>query len=55
MSKEISLFKTLNAFLAINLLRFIKRDRPPPRVPAAADLFDDYRCEDYIDSDYSDF
>jgi len=32
-----------------------RRDRPPPRALAAADSFDDYRCDDYIDYDYVDF
>ena len=32
-----------------------KRDRPPPRALAAADSFDDYRCDDYTDSDYERF
>jgi len=31
-----------------------KRDRPPPRVLAIADTFDDWRCDDYI-NDYMDF
>jgi hypothetical protein len=29
-----------------------KKDRPPPKRLAAADLFDDYRRDDYIDCDY---
>lgn len=32
-----------------------KRDRPPPGALAVADAFDDYRCDDYIDSGYWDF
>ena len=32
-----------------------KRDRPPPKTLALADCFDDYKCDDYIDSDYVDF
>jgi len=32
-----------------------KRDRPPPRTLAVADTFDDYRCDDYTDCDYTDF
>ena len=32
-----------------------KRDRPPPRALAVADSFDDYKCDDYVDCDYSDF
>ena len=29
-----------------------KRDRPPPKRLAVADSFDEYACDDYIDSDY---
>ena len=32
-----------------------KRDRPPPKTLAAADSFDDYAQNDYIDTDYIDF
>ena len=32
-----------------------KRDRPPPKILAHADSFDDYGQNDYIDCDYSDF
>jgi len=32
-----------------------KRDRPPPKRFAVADLFDDYAQNDYTDSDYTDF
>ena len=32
-----------------------KRDRPPPGILAAADSFDDYAQNDYIDCDYVDF
>ncbi|MHB8276709.1 MAG: hypothetical protein ACYDIA_03520 [Candidatus Humimicrobiaceae bacterium] len=32
-----------------------KRDRPPPRVLAVVDAFDDYKCDDYIDFNYVDF
>jgi len=32
-----------------------ERDRPPHRELAAADPFDDYKCDDYIDIDYTDF
>ena len=32
-----------------------KRDKSPPRVLAVGDIFDDYRCDDYIDSDFVDF
>ena len=32
-----------------------KRDRPPPRALAVADSFDDYKCDDYINTDYMDF
>jgi len=32
-----------------------RRDRPPPRALAVADTFDDYRCDDYINNDYTDF
>ncbi|MHB8281016.1 MAG: hypothetical protein ACYDIA_25775 [Candidatus Humimicrobiaceae bacterium] len=32
-----------------------KRDSPPPKVLAVADTFDNYRCDDYIDSEYWDF
>ena len=32
-----------------------KRDRSPPRVLAVADTFDDWRCDDYINNDYTDF
>jgi len=32
-----------------------KRDRPPPRALAVADSFDDYKCDDYVDCDYTDF
>ena len=28
---------------------------PPPKVLAVADTFDNWRCDDYIDSDYADF
>lgn len=31
------------------------RDRPPPRELAVADSLDDYKCDDYIDTDYTDF
>ena len=29
-----------------------ERDRPPPRVLAVADNFDDWRCDDHINNDY---
>ena len=29
-----------------------KRDRPPPKRLSAADSFDEYACDDYIDNDY---
>ncbi|MHB8276522.1 MAG: hypothetical protein ACYDIA_02565 [Candidatus Humimicrobiaceae bacterium] len=32
-----------------------KRDSPPPKILSAADAFDDYACDDYIDSEYADF
>jgi hypothetical protein len=32
-----------------------KRDRPPPRGLAVTDSFDDYKCDDYIDINYTDF
>jgi len=32
-----------------------RRDRPPPRAPAAADLFDDFSQDDYINCNYTDF
>jgi hypothetical protein len=32
-----------------------KRDRPPPKTLTAADSFDDYAHNDYIDYDYMDF
>jgi len=32
-----------------------KRDRPPPKKPAVAGLFDDYKCDDYIDYDFTEF
>jgi len=32
-----------------------KRDRPPSRELAVADSFDDYKCDDYTDIDYTDF
>jgi hypothetical protein len=32
-----------------------ERDRPPPRKLAVADSFDDYACDDYINTDYMDF
>jgi ssDNA-binding Zn-finger/Zn-ribbon topoisomerase 1 len=32
-----------------------KRDRPPPKKLAHADSFDDYKCDDYIDCDFTDF
>jgi len=32
-----------------------ERDRPSPRVLAVADTFDDWRCDDYINNDYTDF
>ena len=32
-----------------------KRDRPPPRELAVADSFDDCRCDDHINNDYTDF
>ncbi|MCE5329545.1 hypothetical protein LLG07_04335 [bacterium] len=32
-----------------------RRDRPPPKRLAVADSFDEYACDDYVDSDYKDF
>ena len=32
-----------------------KRDRPPPRASAVADSFDDYACNDYTGTNYTDF
>ena len=32
-----------------------KRDRPPPKRVAVADLFDDYAQNDYIDCDFTEF
>jgi len=32
-----------------------ERDRPPPSVPAVADTFDDWHCDDYVNTNYMDF
>ena len=32
-----------------------RRGRPPPVVLSMADTFDDYKCDDYINTDYMDF
>ena len=32
-----------------------KRDKPPPRALAGTDSFDDYKCDDHINTDYIDF
>ena len=32
-----------------------KRDRPPPKRLSVADSFDEYKCDDYTDCDYTDF
>ena len=32
-----------------------RRDRPPPRVLAIADTFNDFECDDHINNDYTDF
>ena len=32
-----------------------RRDRPPPKTLAVADLFNDYAQNDYINTDYTDF
>jgi len=32
-----------------------KRDRPPPKRLQAADLFEDFSQDDYINADYTDF
>jgi len=32
-----------------------RRDRPPPKRLQAADLFDDFSQDDYINADYTDF
>ena len=33
----------------------LKRGRPPPKMLAAADSFDDYSHNDYVGFDYTDF
>ena len=32
-----------------------ERDRPPLKVLAVADTFDDWRCDDYVNTDYMNF
>ena len=32
-----------------------KRDKPPPKRFAVAGSFEDYKCDDYIDCDFTDF
>ena len=32
-----------------------RRGKSPPKAPAAADLFDDYAQDDYINAGYTDF
>jgi hypothetical protein len=32
-----------------------KRNKSPPKMLSAIDTFDDYRCDDYVDSEYWDF
>ena len=38
----------------LDVLNF-RRDKPPLRVLSLTNTFDDYKCDNYIDSDYEDF
>ena len=48
-------YKLVKKILNYPVIYEFKRDKPPPKVLPVADAFDDYRCDDYIDSDYTDF
>jgi len=48
-------YKVLRKVLDYLGIYEFKRDRLPPRELAVADSFDDYKCDDYIDIDYTDF
>ena len=50
--EDYKIVKKILDYLGIHEL---KRDRLPPRALAAANSFDDYACDDYIDCDYVDF
>ncbi len=48
-------YKVLRKVLDYLGIYEFKRDRLPPRELAVANSFDDYKCDDYIDIDYTDF
>ena len=48
-------YKVISKILGYIGIYEFKRVRPPPRELANADPFDDYKCDDYIDSDYERF
>jgi uncharacterized protein (DUF608 family) len=48
-------YKVVRTVLDYLTIYEFKRDRPPPRELAVVDSFDDYKCDDYIDIDYTDF
>ena len=48
-------YKVVRKILDYLGIHEFKRDRPPPKKLAVADLFDDYAQNDYIDCDYVDF
>jgi hypothetical protein len=48
-------YKVLRKILDYLGIYEFKRDRPPPKKTAVAGLFDDYKCDDYIDCDFTEF
>ena len=48
-------YKVIRKILDYPGIYEFKRDRPPPKRLDVAGLFDDYKCDDYIDYDFTEF
>jgi hypothetical protein len=48
-------YKVIKKILGYLRIYELKRGKPPPRELAVADSFDDYKCDDYTNIDYSRF
>ncbi|MCJ7727600.1 MAG: hypothetical protein MUO96_03020 [Actinobacteria bacterium] len=48
-------YKVIRNILDYLKIYEFKRDRSPPSALSIGDSFDDYKCDDYIGIDYTDF
>ena len=51
----IEYYKVIKKILDYLGIYEFKRDGPPPNVLAIANTFADWRCDDHINNDYTDF